>query len=109
MVPMQPRKRCAPSSHKHSPSGNSPMPSSSSTPSPAPPSATSRNSPSANNSPTGNGSHNLRPVAKAKRFLGSGAIRRIDADVFREEGAGPVAGLGFARAQIHDQRNVFGK
>src|SRR5216684_3353965 len=103
------RKSCARFSQTPSPSGSSPTPSFSSTPSPAPPSANSRNSPSANNSPTGNGSNNLRPVAKAKRFLGSGAIRRIDADVFRGEVAGPVAGLGFARAQIHDQRNVFGK
>src|SRR6266852_2470165 len=50
------RKSCARFSQKPSPSGSSPTPSSSSTPSPAPPSANSKNSPSANNSPTGSGS-----------------------------------------------------
>ena len=39
----------------------------------------------------------------------SGPIRSIDADVLRREVAGPVAGHGFARVQVHNQRNVFGK
>src|SRR5438309_11649821 len=38
-----------------------------------------------------------------------GPVACIDADVLRSEVAGPVAGHGFARVQIHDQRNVFGK
>src|SRR6266851_2630772 len=37
------------------------------------------------------------------------AIRRIDANVLCSEVASPVAGHGFARVQIHYQRNVFGK
>src|SRR5216683_990268 len=48
----------------------------------------------------------LGPIAGPHR---SCAIRRIDANVLCSEVASPVAGHGFARVQIHYQRNVFGK
>src|SRR6266581_7928963 len=38
-----------------------------------------------------------------------GPIRRVDPHVLRGEVAGPVAGLGFASVQVHDQRNVLGE
>src|ERR1700674_791400 len=95
------RKSCAPSWLNRSPSGSSLTLSSSSKPSPAPLSANSKKSPSASNSPTGSGRH--------KRQFRLSAVRRINADVFRREVAGPVASHGFARVQIHDERNVFGE
>src|SRR5258708_5330222 len=38
-----------------------------------------------------------------------GPIGGIDAHVLRREVAGPVARTGFARVQVHNQGNVFGK
>src|SRR5262245_24871387 len=38
-----------------------------------------------------------------------GAVRRVDADVFGGEVAGPVAGTRFAGVHIHDNGNVIGE
>src|SRR6266568_1354091 len=110
-----PPKSCAPSSRKPSPNGSSPTPSSSSTPFPAPPSANSRNSPSASNSPTGNGSRRDNfsyprlDLSRTRSPHSLGSVTSIDAHIFRGEVAGPVARPGFAGVQIHHQRNVLGK
>src|SRR5713226_5540692 len=37
------------------------------------------------------------------------SVRSIDADILRREVAGPVAGHGFARMEIHYKRNVLRK